>query len=120
MSAVLVPIRQVPSLETMHAPTGVSGWHSLPKSLHEVGDCRPDMISPQMHCWTSDGAAKSQSAFTSMSKRRRASRCAQASWSRRFPFGTWAMPRQRPPSGRNTFHSCSCAARFPSRLTHRG
>ena len=50
-------MRHVPSLETMHAPTGVSGTHSLPNSEQPLGDAMPAMMSPQMHSWVSvDGA----------------------------------------------------------------
>jgi hypothetical protein len=50
-------ILQVPSLETMHAPTGVSGRHSRPKSEQSVGDAIPDMMSPQMQLAASVGGA---------------------------------------------------------------
>ena len=43
-------ILQAPSDDTMHAPTGVSGRHSLPKSLQSLGEARPDMIDPHRHC----------------------------------------------------------------------
>jgi hypothetical protein len=42
-------MRQVPSLLTMHAPTGVSGTHDLPKSGQSLGEEMPAMMSPQMH-----------------------------------------------------------------------
>ena len=107
-------MRHVPSLLTMHAPTGASGTHSSPKSAQSVGDAMPAMMSPQMHCRASVDGAPSQSAATSIAKRRRASTCAHSSRSRRLPFGTCAMPRQRPPIGWNTRQSCSCALRLPS------
>jgi len=48
-------ILQVPSEETMQAPTGLSGTHSLPKSVQSEGDAIPDMMSPQMQLATSVG-----------------------------------------------------------------
>ena len=50
-------ILQVPSLETMQAPTGVSGTHSRPKSVQSFGDAIPDMMSPQMQLAASVGGA---------------------------------------------------------------
>ncbi len=59
-------IRQVPSLETMHAPTGESGTHSLPKSAQSCGEAMPAMMSPQMHCCASADGALAQSAARSI------------------------------------------------------
>jgi hypothetical protein len=42
-------MRHVPSLLTMHAPTGVSGTHSLPNNAQSAGEAMPDRMSPQMH-----------------------------------------------------------------------
>ena len=42
-------MRHVPSLLTMHAPTGVSGTHSRAEQRQSVGDLMPAMMSPQMH-----------------------------------------------------------------------
>src|ERR1051326_980497 len=113
-------ILHVPSFETMHAPTGVSGTHSLLKRRQSYGLRTPAMMSPQMHCCARCAGAESHSRATSISKRLRASTCANSSRRRRLPFGTWAMPRQRPPIVRKTRHSSACAAALPSRVTQRG
>jgi hypothetical protein len=42
-------MRQVPSLLTMHAPTGASGTHAPPNSSQSLGDAMPAMMLPQMH-----------------------------------------------------------------------
>jgi hypothetical protein len=38
---------QVPSLETMHGPTGVAGEHLTPNSPQQGGSILPWMTSPQ-------------------------------------------------------------------------
>jgi hypothetical protein len=50
-------MRQVPSLLTMQAPTGVSGTQAVPKSGQCVGEEMPAMMSPQMHWCASVGGA---------------------------------------------------------------
>jgi hypothetical protein len=50
-------MRHVPSLLTMHAPTGDSGTHALPNNAQSVGDLMPAMMSPHTHSCTSAGGA---------------------------------------------------------------
>ena len=66
-------MRQVPSVETMHAPTGASGVHAVPNNGHACGELMPAMMSPHWQCCTSAGGAWSHSAARSILNRRRAS-----------------------------------------------
>ncbi len=78
------------------------------------------MIEPQMQPSDSSSAAASRTAAVSIRNRRRASRWAKAGVRSRFPPGTSAMPRQRPPRAWNTCQSARWAGWFPSRVTQRG
>ena len=55
-----------------------------PKSLQSVGDAIPAMMFPQTHCWTSEDGAWLHRPLRSISNRRRVSRCANSSRSRRL------------------------------------
>jgi hypothetical protein len=42
-------MRHVPSLLTMHAPTGASGTQALPNRVQSLGDAIPAMMLPLLH-----------------------------------------------------------------------
>ena len=111
MSAVLVPDLAGP-FAAHHARADGRVRHAVLAEERAVGrrlDARHDVAADAV-VHERRAARSPRARARSIVKRLRASTCAHSSRRRRLPLGTWAMPRQRPPIGRNTLQSCSCAA----------